>query len=120
MKVSKVIIDQPENRCIAKASGVINGWFAVHDEVFQEEYQFRVGPILLPHKVLKRPDVEEAMPEHTIVGFQIRFDLSNYLYYIDDGKLVIHVTISDYDPVRLQFTVQESALAACVAEASEV
>jgi hypothetical protein len=118
MRVSKVRIDQPHDRCLTKASGVINGWFAIHDEIIPEEFEFRVGPILLPHKVLKRPDVEGAMPDHTIVGFQIWFDLSNYLLYIQDGRLVIEVKMWEYDPFRLQFTIKESALAACIAAAS--
>jgi len=118
MRVSKVIIDQPKDRCITKAAGTINGWFAIHDEVVPGAFEFRVGPILLPHTSMKRPDVEGAMPEFTIVGFQIRFDLSDYLLYLGGGKLVIRVTVPEYDPFRLQFTIKESALAACIAAAS--
>ena len=95
MEVSKVVIDLPEKRRITKASGVINGWFAVREQQdIPEELAFRVGPIPLPHHILKRPDVEGAMPGHAIVGFQIQFDLSNYLLYIQDSRLVIQAAVS--------------------------
>ena len=118
MRVSKVKIDQPKDRRITRASGAINGWFAIHDEVVPEEFEFRVGPILLPHTLLRRPDVEGAMPEHTILGFQVRFDLADYLLYIDNNRLVIQLTMPEYDPFRLQFTIKEGALAECIEGAS--
>jgi hypothetical protein len=118
MKVSKVVIDQPYNRRLTRPTGVITGWFAIHDEVIPEEFEFRTGPITLPHTVLRRPDVEGAMPDCTIVGFQIRFDLSNLLLYLQEDRLVVHLTMADYEPVRLQFTFQEGALAEFIAAAS--
>jgi hypothetical protein len=119
IEVTRVVIDQPQNRCLTKPVGAIKGWFALREkEELPEELQFRVGPIILPHTVMKRPDVESAMPEHIVMGFQVRFDLSNYLLYIHDGRLVIDVTISGYDPFRLQFKIQESAMAVCIEAAS--
>ena len=121
MEVSKIVIDQPQNRCLTKPSGAINGWFALRgQDDIPEELEFRVGPILLPHRIIKRPDVEGAMPEYRIVGFQIQFDLSNYLLYIQDNRLVIRVTMPEYEPFRLKFTIQESAMAMCIAAASGV
>lgn len=118
-EVTRVVIDQPQTRCLTTAVGAINGWFALREkEEIPEELEFRVGPIILPHVMLKRPDVEDAMPEHIVVGFQIRFDLSNYLLYIADGRLVIDATIAGYDPFRLQFKIQDSAMAVCIAAAS--
>lgn len=120
MEVSRVVIDQPHNHCIAKPAGAINGWFALHNYESPEEFQLRVGPLILPHTVLKREDVEAAMPEHSVVGFQVRFDLNNYLLYIDENRLVIQVLIPGFDPVSLRFTIKEGVLASCIAAASGV
>jgi hypothetical protein len=121
MEVSRIVIDQPQNRRLTKSYGAITGWFALRgQQEVPEEMEFRVGPIILPHVVLKRPDVEGAMPEHTVLGFQVRFDLANYLYHIKDNHLDIQLTMADYDSMRLRFTIQESAMAACIAAASGV
>lgn len=119
MEVSKVVIDTPHDRCIAKPSGAIIGWLAVH-HYEMPELQFRVGPIILPHTILKREDVEGAMPEHSVAGFRVRFDLNDYLLYIDDNRLTIQVTLPDFDPLSLRFTIMEGVLASCIAAASGV
>jgi hypothetical protein len=118
MKVSKIRIDHPKNRSLTQASGAIKGWFAIYDEVIPEEFEFRVGSLLLPYTLMRRPDVEEVMPDYTILGFQVRFDLADYLLYIENNRLVIELTMPEYDPFRMQFKIKESALAACIERAS--
>jgi hypothetical protein len=120
MDTSKVVIDDPQTRCLTKPSGAINGWFAIHNYEIPEEFQFRVGPIVLPHAVLKREDVEAALPEYSVVGFQIRFDLNHYLLYIDDNRLTIRLIVPDHYPFAVRFTIKEGVLASCIAAASGV
>lgn len=120
MDASRVVIDEPQNRCITKPSGAISGWFAIHNYEIPEEFQFRVGPIVLPHTVLKREDVETAMPEYGVTGFQIRFDLNNYLHYIDDNRLTIRLILPDYHPFAVRLTIKEGVLVSCIAAASGV
>jgi hypothetical protein len=118
MTISKLVIDEPRNRCITKPSGTIKGWLALHNYEIPEDIQFRVGPIILPHTLSKREDVEGAMPEHGVAGFQIRYDLSGYLLYIEDQSLSIKLTLPDFSPLTLRFKIQEGVLASCIAAAS--
>jgi hypothetical protein len=118
MNVSKLIIDHPGNRRLTKMSGTISGWFAIHRYEIPEEFHFQVGPLVLPHTLARREDVEGAMPEHGVTGFQIRFDLMNYLPYIDDKGLMIELLLPDFDPLPLRFAIEENALASCIAAAS--
>jgi|ERR1700733_10659681 len=114
-------IDHPANRRIAKPVGVIRGWFASSGGIeLPETFAFRIGGITLPHMVVTRLDVEAVMPDHTIVGFDIPYELVSYLTYIQDNRLVIHLKLPDYDPVLLRFKVEERALAACLADAGGV
>lgn len=116
----RVEVDNPDDCCITKPSGVISGWFATADWENPEEFQFRVGPIILPHTHNKRADVEGAMVGHRVAGFQIRFDLIDCLPYIEDNRMVIQLVLLDYQPFPLRFTVKESALASCLAAAGGV
>jgi hypothetical protein len=116
----RVEIDNPLDRCLRKPAGSIIGWFAAHTHDMPEEVEFRIGPIRLPHKIIPRPDVEGAMQGYCVVGFEIRYELSNYLPYIDDLKLVIRLIAPEYYPISLRLKIQESALAQCLDSAGGV
>jgi hypothetical protein len=120
MEISKIVIDQPRDRCITQAVGAINGWFAIHYYEIPEAIEFRVGPIVMPHMLCRRPDVEGSMSEHTVTGFQVRFDLMNYLPYIQESGLLIQVSMHGFHSLPLRFTVKDAALAACIATAGGV
>jgi len=119
MTVSKIVIDAPQHRTLTKPAGAITGWFAIHDREIPQTIEFRVGPVVLPYRYLTRPDVEGTLPEHNVSGFQVWFDLSDYLLYIEDRRLVINLKIPDHLPLSLQFNITENAMAACIAAASE-
>jgi hypothetical protein len=116
----RVEIDDPHDRSLGKPVGIIRGWFATRDLDFPEEFQFQIGGIILPHDVVRREDVEAAMPDYSIMGFTVEYDLSSYLPYVQDNRLVIHLTLPGYDPYLMRFNVDDSALAICLAEAGGV
>jgi hypothetical protein len=113
----QVEIDEPLDHWIAKPSGAIGGWFATRGGELPEEFYFRMGPVTLPHAIVRRQDVEEAMPEYRILAFQIPFDLFEYLPYVQDHRLVIQLVVAECSPVSLRFRVRESALASCISRA---
>jgi hypothetical protein len=113
-------IDDPEYCRIKKAMGCIRGWFAAGKSVeIPETFSFRIGGIIVPHRIVHRLDVEAAMPEYTVTGFEIAYELSVFLPYIQKKRLTMHLTLADYDAAFLRFEIAESALASCVASASE-
>ena len=116
----RVEIDDPKDRSIQKPAGVIRGWFATRNIDPPDEFHFQVGAVNLPHSVAERVDVQEVMPDCSIVGFDIRYDLMNHLPQIDDNRLDIQLFIPGYDSVRLRFKIKDSALAICVAAAGGV
>jgi hypothetical protein len=120
MEAIRVVIDEPAGRCLTKPNGTITGWFGIHQYEIPDDFQFRVGPIALPYTLLRREDVEEALPEYGVTGFRIRFDLMNFLPYIDEKGMLIQLTVLDFHPFPLRFSIQESALAICVSAASGV
>jgi hypothetical protein len=116
----RVEIDDPEDRMLLTSKGTIRGWFATPDAEVPEDFYFQVGAIRLAHETTSREDVEGAMPDYSIVGFNIRYDIGCYLHYITDNRLAVQLVLPDFDPYRLRFTVKEIVMAACVAEASEL
>lgn len=118
--MARLEIDDPENCRIQKPVGRIRGWFAASKAMdIPETFVFRIGSVTLPHRMTPREDVEAAMPGYIISGFEIPYDLSPLLPYIRKNRLLIHLTMSDYDGSVLRFHVEEQALAICVASASE-
>ena len=114
----RVEVDDPLDRMLKKPMGMITGWFAMAGYEAPDEFEFHVGPISLPHTAVKRPDVQEVIPEYSVGGFQIQFDLSHYLFYIDSNRLVIRLTLPGYDPIAIRFALKEGVLADCIAAAS--
>ena len=116
----RVEIDEPENCRIQKPKGRIRGWFAAGKLVdIPETFSFRAGNLALPHRVVRRLDVEGAMPDYVVTGFEIPYDLSTLLARIHDNRLLIHLTLADYDSYPLKFRVDDSALVQCVSAASD-
>jgi hypothetical protein len=116
----RVEIDEPENRLIEEDIGFILGWFATRDGEIPETFEFRIGGILVPHRVVDRADVESVLPDYTIVGFLIPYDLSFYLPQIQNNRLLIQLTLPGYNPHILRLGITENALATCVAAACDV
>lgn len=116
----RVEIDDPQSRSIEKPAGIIRGWFATRGADVPDEFRFQVGGIALPHRVVERVDVEAAMPGHAIVGFELRYDLSDFLPQIQSGRFGIRLSPAGYDSVMLRFKVEENALALCLASAGGV
>ena len=116
----RVEIDDPENRRIHQPAGLIRGWFAAFDAALPKSFEFSIGGLVLPHRVVKRQDVEEVLPEHLIVGFDIPYDLTSYLAYVDDSCLAIELKLPDYDSITLKFRIEAGAMAACLADAGGV
>ena len=114
----RVEIDDPDNSRIRKPAGLIRGWFATAESEFPEEFEFKIGGITLPHHLTRRSDVEAAMPEYNILGFNIAYDLLTLLPYISDNRLALQLILPGYDSLRLRFTVADSALASCLEAAS--
>jgi hypothetical protein len=117
----RIEIDDPLDRCLEKPAGTIRGWFAAIDLEIPEDFTLHVGVISLPYSVVKREDVEAAMPDYTIGGFETRYDLASYLPYIqEDNYLVIRLTLPGYSPYSLRFKIKDSALATCLEAAGDV
>jgi hypothetical protein len=116
----RIEIDDPDKNRIAKPVGIIRGWFASSDLQVPEDFHFQIGASTVPHQVLKRTDVEAALPDYTITGFKIPYDLAPFLPYITNHRLLIHLVLPGFDPCRLWFTIQDRALAICVAAASDL
>lgn len=113
-------MDDPENYLIKKPVGCMRGWFATGKSMeMPETFSFRIGGIRVAHRMVQRPDVEMAMPECIVTGFEIPYDLSVFLPYIEGCRLRLQLTLADYDAASLRFRIAESALARCVAWASE-
>lgn len=113
-------IDYPADHLITEPSGLIRGWFGSRDQELPEIFEFRIDTMLVPHRVVSRPDVQGAMPNHEIVGFDIHYNLAAYLPYIEDSRFTMCLTMPDYDPYPVRFTVKDHALAICLAAASAV
>jgi hypothetical protein len=116
----RIEIDHPEKRRISQPSGVIRGWFAALDRELPETFEFRIDGIVLPYKVVRREDVEKAMPDYLIAGFDIPYDLVSYLPYIENRRLMVHLKLPDFAAIALRFKIEESALASCLADAGGV
>lgn len=118
--VLRVEIDDPADQLLTGPAGEIRGWFAARDINLPEDYRFRVGMVAVPHREVKREDVESMLPYHAVGGFVLRYDLLNYLPYIDGNKLVMQLILPEYRTRYLRFTISEGALAACLASASDL
>jgi hypothetical protein len=118
--VLRVEIDDPADQLLTGPSGEIRGWFAARDIDLPEDYRFRVGTVAVPHREVKREDVEAMLPYHAVGGFVLRYDLSLYLPYIDGTKFVIQLLLPEYRNRSLRFTISETAMAACLASASDL
>jgi hypothetical protein len=116
----RVEIDDPPDHCFRTPAGILRGWLATLDQELPERFLFEVGEITLPHQLVRREDVAEVLQDHTIVGFEIRYDLCGYLPYIERARLVIRLKIPDHDPLLFRFKIPESVLAACLASAGGV
>ena len=116
----RVEIDDPLTRTIEKAAGELRGWIATSDLELPEVTDFRIGAIVLWHEMVKREDVEEAMPDHTILGFVIRYELATLLPNIQDNRLLIVMTLPGFDPYPLPVKIGEMALALCLETAGGV
>src|SRR6516164_4051289 len=103
----RVEIDTPEDRILLTPKGTIRGWFATLDTEVPEDFYFEVGAVRLAHETTRREDVEGAMPDYSIVGFNIQYDIGCYLHYITDNRLAVQLVLPDFDPYRLRFTVKE-------------
>lgn len=114
----RIEIDDPHDRSITQPAGLIRGWFATRDLEIPETFSFQLAGITLPHSIIKREDVESALPGHTIVGFKVHYELQDYLPYIQQNRLAIRLILDGYDSFLLRFTVKDSALAICLAAAS--
>lgn len=113
-------IDHPIDHRLISPTGEIRGWFAAQDIDLPEAYRFQVGTVRVPCREVKREDVEAMLPYHAVGGFVLRYDLSLYLPYIDGNKLLIQLVLMEYRTRSLRFKIEESALAACLAEASDI
>jgi hypothetical protein len=116
----RIEIDDPQSRRLEKPAGVIRGWFASQNMTIPEAFHFQLAGITLPHRVESREDVEEVLTGHTIVGFAIPYDLSDYLLYLQDNCLSVRLMLSGYDPYLLRFRIADRALAICLASAGGV
>ncbi len=113
-------IDEPKDRRLTASSGLIRGWFAARDIDLPEEFHFEIGKTIVPHRILKREDVEGAMPGHSVMGFGIHYDLSLYLPYIEENGLAIRLILPEYPTRTLRFKITEGALVNCLAAASDM
>ena len=113
----RVEIDDPTDRLITEPSGIIRGWFGSRDQELPDTFEFRISGTLVPHRVVSRRDVESAMPDHNVVGFDIPYNLSAYLPYIEDSRFTMCLTVPDYDSYPVRFTIKDQALANCLAAA---
>jgi hypothetical protein len=118
--VLRVEIDDPADQRIENTEGVIRGWFAARDMEIQETFRFRIDGLKLPHRVVRREDVELAMPGHLIVGFEIPYDLLFYLPYIQNHRLTIEMIAPNYGTSSFRFQIAGTALAMSVAAAGGV
>src|SRR5579871_3253253 len=80
-------VDQPEDFSIEKPVCHIRGWYATSEGDSLEILHFRIAGNQIPHIAEDRRDVEEVMPDYTVKGFRIPFDLSFYVQYIVDQRL---------------------------------
>ena len=118
--VLRVEIDDPADQLLTGPTGEIRGWFAARDIDLPEDYRFRVGAVAVPHREVKREDVEAMLPYHAVGGFVLRYDLFLYLPYIDGNKFVMQLILPEYRTRVLRFSISEAALAACLASASDL
>jgi hypothetical protein len=116
----RVEIDDPLNRTIDKPSGAIHGWLATRDTELPETIDFRIAGTALPHEIVKREDVEQAMPDHNVMGFVFWYDLATCLPNIEDNRLLVLLTLPGYDPYRMSVKIDEKALAECLENAGDV
>ena len=117
----RVEIDAPYDLYLEKPAGDIRGWFAADDIEIPKEFSLQAGGITMPHRVVRREDVETAMPDYTIRGFVIPYDLVSYLPYLqEDNYLVIQLTVPGYNPHTLRLKIKDSALAGCLETAGGV
>jgi hypothetical protein len=113
-------IDDPQDQYLRTATGEIRGWFAASDLDIPEDYWFEVGSVRIPHRTVRRADVEDVMPGYAIAGFVITYDLAEYLPYIDGQQWKVQLILPDFRPKLLKFTIAESALGNCLAAASDI
>jgi hypothetical protein len=116
----RVEIDAPADRLVTEASGLIRGWFGSLDQKLPDTFEFRISGMVVPHRLVSRLDVQGAMPDHHIVGFDIPYNLSAYLPYIEDNRFTMCLIMPGYEPYPVRFTIKDHALAMCLATAGGV
>ena len=116
----RVEIDDPIDLRIQQPSGILRGWLAARNEELPAAYTFRIGRMTLPHRPAKRLDVEEAMPDYEVCGFEIRYDLSDLLPHIQNQRLTIRLKAAGYEAFLFRFRIDDAAIGNCLSAAGGV
>jgi len=114
-------IDEPADRCIRTPTCRFRGWIAITPHSGGQELKFlhfKIGQLNVPHVLTSRPDVEGAFPNHASSGFQIRFDLTYYMQYVVNDHLAIYAMLPQFEPFRLDFTIDKGVVGLCLAAAA--
>ena len=113
-------IDNPEDRVIRKGIRVIRGWCACYDGSTVGGIQFHINGGQLQWRPDYRPDVTEAHPDKTVVGFRIDLDLNEHFHAVRGGRLTITFVPTAAPEMPLEFFVEQGLIGHCLAAAAGV
>ena len=96
---------------------VIRGWCACHDGAAIGSIQFHIGDGQLHWMLDHRPDVAEAHPNETVVGFRIYLDLNEHLHAVKGRSLTFIFGSKGAPKIPLEFFVEQGLIGHCLAAA---
>jgi hypothetical protein len=114
----EIRIDDPADLEIRHPMAKIKGWCAADCPEDLEGWEFRIAGHAVRHRQMLRPDVEEARPGKSVIGFLMELDLSQHLPAVRKRQFVMQVIKADTEPIKLPFRVSGEALGRCLESAA--
>jgi len=114
----EVRIDDPADLEIRRPFSKIKGWCATDCLDDLEGLGFRIGGHPVRYRQMPRPDVEEARPGKSVIGFLMDLDLSQHLPAVRKRQFVVQVITAGAEPIELRLRVSGDALGRCLESAA--
>lgn len=113
----QIFIDDPADLQIQRPLCRIRGWCAAASPQDLAGLEFRIAGNRVAHRLLRRPDVEETLPQMAAKGFILDLDLSYYLPGVHKREFNLEI-ITSKELVQLRFRVSRETLGRCLEAAS--
>jgi hypothetical protein len=114
----QLCIDDPADLQIQRPLCQIRGWYAADSLEDLAGLEFGIAGTRVAHRLVRRPDVEETLPEKSARGFLLDLDLSHHLPGVYKREFILQVITANGQVAELRFRVSREALGKCLETAS--